>query len=147
MLDEDGQPTVVAGVPPDYFSATGQRWGNPLYRWDVMRSRVSPGGSSAAAQRCARSTSCASITFAASRPTGKCPPASQPPSKGRWVKAPGHELFRAIEGALGKLPIIAEDLGIITPEVEALRDTFGFPGMRVLQFAFRRRHRNPLPAA
>jgi 4-alpha-glucanotransferase len=135
-FDDEGNSTVIAGVPPDYFSPTGQRWGNPLYRWDVMQQQ----GFSWWIERCRAAFEVydflridhfrgfeAYWEVHASEPTAM---------HGRWVKAPGHALFRAIEAALGKLPIIAEDLGVITPEVEALRDTFGFPGMRVLQFAF-----------
>jgi 4-alpha-glucanotransferase len=135
-LDESGNPTFIAGVPPDYFSPTGQRWGNPLYRWDVMEQQ----GFAWWIERCRSAFAVYDLLridhFRGFEAYWEVP-ASEPTAMiGRWVKAPGYGLFRAIERALGKLPIIAEDLGIITPEVEALRDTFGFPGMRVLQFAF-----------
>ena len=135
-LDTAGQPTVVAGVPPDYFSATGQRWGNPLYRWD----RHAEGGYAWWVERVRRTFELVDIVridhfrgFAAHWEI----PASEPTAiHGRWVPGPGAALFDAIAAALGPLPIIAEDLGIITPDVDALRQAFDFPGMRVLQFAF-----------
>jgi 4-alpha-glucanotransferase len=141
-FDDDGNSTVIAGVPPDYFSPTGQRWGNPLYQWDVMRQD----GFAWWIERCRSAFALYDVAridhyrgFEAYWEV----PASEPTAMhGRWVQAPGYALFEAIRAALapdtsgGKLPIIAEDLGVITPEVEALRDAFGFPGMRVLQFAF-----------
>ncbi|MCS7061148.1 MAG: 4-alpha-glucanotransferase [Anaerolineae bacterium] len=143
-FDEDGAPTVIAGVPPDYFSPTGQRWGNPLYRWDVMQQH----GFDWWIARCHSAFTLYDRVridhFRGFEAYWEVPADEPTAIKGRWVKAPGYELFRAIEQALRpadapagyRLPIIAEDLGVITPEVEALRDTFGFPGMRVLQFAF-----------
>lgn len=143
-FDEAGNPTVIAGVPPDYFSPTGQRWGNPLYRWDVMQQR----GFDWWIERCRSAFGLydrVRIDHFRGFESYWEVPASEPTAiKGRWVQAPGYELFRAIEKALRpanaptdyRLPIIAEDLGVITPEVEALRDAFHFPGMRVLQFAF-----------
>jgi len=135
-FDETLQPTVIAGVPPDYFSPTGQRWGNPLYRWDVMAAR----GYGWWIERCRAAFGLYDVLridhFRGFESYWEVP-ASEPTAMiGKWVKGPGLDLFRTIEGALGKLPIIAEDLGVITPEVEALRDQAGFPGMRVLQFAF-----------
>ena len=135
-LDAAGQPQVVAGVPPDYFSATGQRWGNPLYRWDAHRDE----GFAWWTERVRRSFELVDIVridhfrgFAAHWEI----PASEPTAVvGRWVLGPGAALFEAIESALGALPIIAEDLGVITPEVDALRRQFRLPGMRVLHFAF-----------
>ncbi len=135
-FDAEGSPTVVAGVPPDYFSATGQRWGNPLYRWDVMRSD----GFRWWIERIRATLAMVDIVridhfrgFAAYWEI----PASEPTAvKGRWVTAPGTELFEALSEAFPDLPVIAEDLGVITPDVEALRDAFGLPGMKVLQFAF-----------
>ncbi len=136
QLDERGEPTVVAGVPPDYFSETGQRWGNPLYRWDVLRetryrwwvSRVR------AALRFADLLRVDHFRgFAAYWEI----PAGEPTAiHGRWVPGPGKSLFDAIRIALGSLPLIAEDLGFITPEVIELRQSIGVPGMKVLQFAF-----------
>lgn len=136
MLDERGQPTVIAGVPPDYFSATGQRWGNPLYRWDEMGRR----GFDWWKRRMRGALEQVDIVrvdhfrgFAAYWEI----PADEPTAvKGRWVDAPGVELFEALQAELKALPVIAEDLGVITPDVEALRDRFGLPGMKVLQFAF-----------
>ncbi len=135
-FDEALQPTVIAGVPPDYFSPTGQRWGNPLYRWNVMQAR----GFDWWIERCRAAFGLYDMLridhFRGFESYWEVP-ASEPTAMiGRWVKAPGQALFQTIEAALGRLPIIAEDLGVITPEVEALRDGCGFPGMRVLQFAF-----------
>ncbi len=135
-LDEAGRPTVVAGVPPDFFSATGQRWGNPLYRW----SEHAKDGFAWWVERVRRTFELVDIVridhfrgFAAYWEI----PAGEPTAiKGTWIKAPGEALFKAITRALGPMPIIAEDLGVITPDVDALRKKFGFPGMRILQFAF-----------
>ena len=135
-LDQDGRPLVVAGVPPDYFSKTGQLWGNPLYNWDRMRAcgfewwirRVA-----ATLQTVDRLRIDHFRGFVA---CWEIPVGDKTAERGSWVAAPGRELFTAIREALGELPIIAEDLGVITPEVEVLRDDFGFPGLRVLQFAF-----------
>jgi len=135
-LDEHGQPTVVAGVPPDFFSETGQLWGNPLYRWDVMAGE----GYAWWIARLRATLALVDIVrldhFRGFEGYWEVPAGEPTAVKGRWVKGPGADLFRAIERALGPVPIIAEDLGVITPEVEALRDEFGFPGMKVLQFAF-----------
>lgn len=135
-LNEDGSPIVVAGVPPDYFSATGQLWGNPLYNWDQMRAD----GFKWWIERVQATLQTVDIVridhyrgFAA---CWEIPGGDKTAERGRWVEAPGRELFTAIRETLGELPIIAEDLGVITPDVEALRDDFGFPGMRILQFAF-----------
>jgi 4-alpha-glucanotransferase len=135
-LGEDGRPTVVAGVPPDFFSATGQRWGNPLYRW----SEHAKDGFAWWVERIRRTFELVDIVridhfrgFAAYWEI----PASEPTAiHGKWVPAPGEALFKAIARALGPMPIVAEDLGVITPDVDALRKKFGFPGMRILQFAF-----------
>jgi 4-alpha-glucanotransferase len=135
-LDERGVPVVVAGVPPDYFSATGQLWGNPLYNWERMRAE----GFRWWIARVAATLETVDILridhFRGFVACWEIPGGDQTAERGRWVEAPGRELFTAIREALGRLPIIAEDLGVITPEVEALRDDFGFPGMRILQFAF-----------
>jgi 4-alpha-glucanotransferase len=135
-LGSDGRPTVVAGVPPDYFSATGQRWGNPLYRWSAH----AKDGYAWWIERVRRTFELVDIVridhfrgFAAHWEI----PATEPTAvNGRWVPGPGAALFAAIAKALGPLPIIAEDLGVITPEVEGLRKQFDLPGMRILQFAF-----------
>ncbi len=135
-LDEEGQPTVVAGVPPDYFSETGQLWGNPLYDWEAMAER----GYQWWIERIEAALRQVDIIridhFRGFEAYWEVPADEETAVKGRWVKAPGMELFEVIKEALGELPILAENLGVITPEVEALRTHFGFPGMRVLQFAF-----------
>jgi 4-alpha-glucanotransferase len=135
-LNSDGTPIVVAGVPPDYFSKTGQYWGNPLFNWERMRTdgfkwwieRV---------RAALRLVDIARIDhFRGFAACWEIPGGDQTAERGHWVEAPGRELFTTIREALGELPIIAEDLGVITPDVEKLRDDFGFPGMRILQFAF-----------
>ena len=136
-LDDAGEPTLVAGVPPDYFSATGQRWGNPLYRWAEMRAdRVSPGGSRASGRRCARSTPCASITSSASRATGRSRRESRPPMNGRWRPGPGARFFRAVAAALGRAAAHRRGSRRGHAGGRALRERFGFPGIKLLQFAF-----------
>jgi 4-alpha-glucanotransferase len=135
-LLEDGRPEVVAGVPPDYFSATGQLWGNPLYRWDVM----AKGGYRwwiSRLQAALRQVDLVRLDhFRGFEAYWEVPAAEETAVKGRWVKGPGAALFEALEKALGPLPIVAENLGVITPAVEALRARFGLPGMAILQFAF-----------
>ncbi len=135
-LNPDGSARVVAGVPPDYFSATGQLWGNPIYDWDAMGRE----GYSWWIARVFATLQTVDIVridhfrgFAAS---WEVPGTDKTAENGRWVDVPGKELFLALRAALGDLPIIAEDLGVITPDVEELRDGFGYPGMRILQFAF-----------
>lgn len=137
QLDSKGYPLAVAGVPPDYFSATGQLWGNPLYNWDVHRQE----GFSWWIRRIQSQLENLDILridhFRGFEACWSVPYGEETAVNGQWMKAPGTELFHAIQSALGdNLPIIAEDLGVITPEVEALRDSFHFPGMKVLQFAF-----------
>ncbi len=135
-LDGDGRPTVVSGVPPDYFSETGQRWGNPLYRWDVLE-RDGYAWWTARFRRTLEMVDVARIDhFRGFESYWEVPAAEKTALHGRWLPGPGTKLFEAVEKELGPLPLIAEDLGIITPAVEALRDELGFPGMRVLQFAF-----------
>jgi 4-alpha-glucanotransferase len=135
-LDENGRPTLVAGVPPDYFSATGQLWGNPLYRWDIM----AKDGYAWWIERIQATLSLVDIVrldhFRGFEKYWEIPGGNTTARNGRWVPGPGAALFEAIRKALGNVPIIAEDLGVITPEVDALRERCGFPGMRVLQFAF-----------
>jgi 4-alpha-glucanotransferase len=135
-LDENGVPKVVAGVPPDYFSATGQLWGNPLYDWD----RMIADGFSWWISRVRATLLTVDIVrvdhFRGFVASWEIPGGDKTAERGRWVEAPGRELFSTIRHVLGDLPIIAEDLGVITPDVEKLRDNFGFPGMRILQFAF-----------
>ncbi len=135
-LDDSGRPRTVAGVPPDYFSATGQYWGNPLYRWDVMERT----GYAWWIERVRSSFDLVDILridhFRGFEKYWEIPGGWKTAERGRWVDGPGDRFFAALEPAIGKLPFIAEDLGHITPEVHALRDRWGFPGMRVLQFAF-----------
>lgn len=135
-LDADRQPTVVAGVPPDAFSADGQLWGNPLYRWDRM-ARDQFAWWTKRVQRALSQADLFRIDhFRGFAAYWEVPAHSTTAINGRWVTGPGKALFDAIEAALGALPIVAEDLGVITPDVVALRDDCGFPGMRILQFAF-----------
>jgi 4-alpha-glucanotransferase len=135
-LDATGRPTVVAGVPPDAFSATGQRWGNPLYRWSAHK-REGFAWWIARVQHAFALTDIVRIDHFRGFAAHWEIPADEPTAEqGRWVKAPGAALFAAVAQALGPLPIIAEDLGVITPDVDALRTQFAFPGMRILQFAW-----------
>jgi 4-alpha-glucanotransferase len=136
QLNEDGEPSVVAGVPPDYFSVTGQRWGNPLYRWDLLRETKYRWWVSRfrAALRFADIVRVDHFRgFAAYWEI----PANEPTAiHGRWMPGPGRALFDAVRSALGDLPLVAEDLGFITPEVHDLRHAVGLPGMKILQFGF-----------
>ena len=135
-LNENLEPEVVAGVPPDFFSQTGQRWGNPLYRWDVMKER----GYEWWIQRLRWATqSCDYIRLDHFRGFDQFweIPASEPTAvNGRWVDGPRDDLFLKLREALGGMPFFAEDLGYITPEVHALRERLQIPGMAVLQFGF-----------
>jgi len=135
-LHSDGQPVVIAGVPPDYFSKTGQLWGNPLYHWE----RMLADGFKWWIKRVSATLHTVDIVridhFRGFCACWEIPGGDKTAERGQWVEAPGRELFLAIRQALGELPIIAEDLGVITPDVEKLRDDFGFPGMRILQFGF-----------
>ena len=147
QLDENGEPTVVAGVPPDYFSATGQRWGNPLYRWDVLREKKYRWWVSRfrAALRFADVVRVDHFRgFAA---YWEIPSSEATAIHGRWMPGPGRALFDAIRNAIGDLPVVAEDLGFITPEVEELRKAIGVPGMKILQFAFAKANSPHLPHA
>lgn len=135
-LDEDGKPSVVAGVPPDYFSETGQLWGNPLYDWQKL-SADNFGWWIDRMRWSMRLFDLIRIDhFRGFAACWEVPADATTAVNGRWVETPGRELFAALQKTLGDLPIIAENLGIITPDVERLREEFGFPGMRVLQFAF-----------
>ncbi|HLI03612.1 MAG TPA: 4-alpha-glucanotransferase [Terracidiphilus sp.] len=135
-LDEDLRPVRVAGVPPDYFSPTGQRWGNPLYRWNALEER----GFGWWVDRMRRAAQLYDIIrldhFRGFEAYWAIPARDETAVNGEWVKAPGRALFRALENALGPLPLVAEDLGLITREVDELRLEMGMPGMRVLQFGF-----------
>ncbi|NDI16783.1 MAG: 4-alpha-glucanotransferase, partial [Verrucomicrobia bacterium] len=136
FLKKDGHPTAIAGVPPDYFSTTGQRWGNPLYRWDVHEKS----GFSWWIDRLRSTFQLYDIVridhFRGFAANWEIPAEEATAVHGHWSPGPGQKLFHAAEKALGTLPIIAEDLGVITPDVDALRDALGYPGMRILQFAF-----------
>ena len=135
-LNADGSPKVVAGVPPDYFSKTGQLWGNPIYDWDAMR-RDGFHWWIARVASTLRTVDVVRVDhFRGFAAAWEVPGGDKTAENGRWVDVPGRELFLALKRALGDLPVIAEDLGVITPDVEELRDGFGFPGMRILQFAF-----------
>jgi len=135
-LDDHGNPTFVAGVPPDYFSKTGQLWGNPLYRWDVHQ----VDGYSWWLKRLSAVLELVDIFrldhFRGFAGYWEVPFGEETAVKGRWVSGPGQEFFVKVEEALGELPIIAEDLGVITPDVVELRDRFNLPGMGIIQFAF-----------
>jgi 4-alpha-glucanotransferase len=135
-LDESGKPTVVSGVPPDYFAVTGQRWGNPLYRWDVMKARKYAWWTG----RMGRILELVDIVrldhFRGFEAYWEIPASEETAVKGVWKKGPGADLFRALEDELGTLPVVAENLGVITEEVTDLMREFGFPGMAILQFAF-----------
>lgn len=137
QLDSDGYPTVVAGVPPDYFSETGQLWGNPLYDWDYHKST----GYSWWIKRIKNQLSVFDYIridhFRGFEAYWAVPYGDETAIGGKWCPGPGADFFNALQGALGEeLPIWAEDLGVITEGVEALRDGFHLPGMKVLQFAF-----------
>ncbi len=135
-LDDEGNPSVVAGVPPDYFSSTGQLWGNPIYRWDEMERR----GFNWWAERMRATLRMVDLVridhFRGFEAFWKVPASEDTAINGRWVPGPGDNLFHALSNALGELPIVAENLGLITDEVENLRHRHDFPGMAVLQFAF-----------
>lgn len=136
FLDAIGNPVVIAGVPPDYFSPTGQRWGNPLYRW----SQMAEDGYSWWIQRIKTVLALVDIVridhFRGFEAYWEVPATEPTAIKGQWVPGPGFSFFNVIRERLGNLPIIAEDLGVITPGVVALRDGMGLPGMKILQFAF-----------
>jgi 4-alpha-glucanotransferase len=135
-LDEQGNPTVVSGVPPDYFSETGQLWGNPIYNWDAL----AKDGYGWWLDRFRATFQMVDMIrldhFRGFEAYWEVPAGEPTAVNGRWVKGPGDALFHAAQSTLGELPLVAENLGVITPEVEAIREEFGFPGMAVLQFAF-----------
>jgi 4-alpha-glucanotransferase len=136
FLDRHGKPTVVAGVPPDYFSATGQLWGNPLYRWEVM----AQDGYKWWVRRVQSTLELVDVVridhFIGFVRYWEIPAGSPNAVRGRYVPGPGADFLDRLRRALGSLPLIAEDLGAVTPEVDALREQFCLPGMKVLQFAF-----------
>ena len=141
------QPVHIAGVPPDYFSKTGQRWGNPLYRWGTRKEAVKKQLSAWWRDRLAAAYCLVDIIridhFRGFEAYWSIPAEEATAENGVWKKGPGLAFFQDIQSRLGPLPIIAEDLGIITPEVEELRDRLGYPGMKILQFAFDGRPDNP----
>jgi 4-alpha-glucanotransferase len=135
-LDEEDLPMVVAGVPPDYFSETGQLWGNPLYKWDIHQAS----GYQWWLDRMQAVLNQVDIVrldhFRGFEAYWEVPFRNETAVKGRWVKGPGEDFLKVVEENLGELPIIAEDLGVITEPVKKMRDTFNLPGMKILQFAF-----------
>lgn len=135
-LDEQGQPTVVAGVPPDYFSATGQRWGNPLYRWKVHAKQGYRWWVERLGTALERFDAVRLDHFIGFVRYWEIPATEPTAVKGRYLPGPGIDLFHAAKKALGPLPFVAEDLGVLTPEVDKLRDELELPGIRVLEFAF-----------
>jgi 4-alpha-glucanotransferase len=136
FLDEKFNTTVVAGVPPDSMGPMGQRWGNPLYRWERMAAENFTWWIARVRRALEQSDVIRIDHFRGFAGYYEIPASSPDAKQGRWVPAPGKALFAAIEKALGKLPIVAEDLGLITPDVIELRDGCGLPGMRILQFGF-----------
>jgi 4-alpha-glucanotransferase len=150
FLDENSLPTVVAGVPPDYFSATGQLWGNPLYRWDVHKKT----GYAWWLERFRAVLNMVDIVrvdhFRGFAGYWEIPYGQPTAENGQWVDGPGSDFFKAMNNGLvgdsdAELPIIAEDLGLITPDVIELRDEFNLPGMKILQFGFSGPHNPFLP--
>ena len=143
LLDEQHRPRFVAGVPPDYFSAQGQLWGNPVYNWDVVRAT----GYRWCIDRLRALLAHVDVIrldhFRAFAAAWHIPAGAPTAQSGQWVAGPGASFFQAAQTELGHLPFIAEDLGLITPDVQALRDQFLLPGMRVLQFAFDGQADNP----
>ena len=135
-LEPQGNPIKVAGVPPDYFSATGQLWGNPIFNWKLLKST----GYKWWVERFRAAFRLYDIVridhFRGFEAYWEVPATESTALNGRWIKGPGAELFSTLQQELGELPIIAENLGVITVEVEQIRQQFGFPGMAILQFAF-----------
>lgn len=135
-LDDGGAMTVVAGVPPDYFSATGQRWGNPHYDWQALVTTGFDWWLKRLETQLEQFDVLRIDHFRGFEAAWEIPADEPTAINGYWVRAPGRELLQAIQDRFGSIPLVAEDLGIITPEVEALRDEFDLPGMKILQFAF-----------
>jgi 4-alpha-glucanotransferase len=136
LLDEQLRPRFVAGVPPDYFSATGQLWGNPVYDWETLRRTSYRWCFDRIAALLAHVDVIRLDHFRGFAAAWHVPAGAPTAETGAWVPGPGAEFFTAVLNSLGSLPFIAEDLGLITPDVAALRDQFQVPGTRVLQFAF-----------
>ena len=143
LLDENHWPRVVAGVPPDYFSAQGQLWGNPIYNWDALQKTGYRWSICRLRALLAHVDVIRLDHFRAFAAAWHIPAGAQTAQSGKWVAGPGADFFTAIQRETGALPFIAEDLGVITPDVFALRDQFHLPGMRVLQFAFDGDSHNP----
>lgn len=143
QLDENRQPTVQAGVPPDLFSSDGQLWGNPVYDWDRMK----VDGYAWWQQRMDRVLQLTDIVrvdhFRGFAAGWQVPAGEKTARNGEWVTGPGTDFFDTLQGSIGQMPIVVEDLGVITPDVEELRDSLGYPGMKVLQFAFGDGAENP----
>lgn len=142
-LDERGHPHTVAGVPPDYFSETGQRWGNPQYDWDRMQADGFIWWKERLGSQLELFDFIRIDHFRGFEAYWSIPAHEETAINGHWIKAPGEELFDALKERYGELPFVAEDLGIITPEVDALRARYGLPGMKILQFAFGSGPENP----
>jgi 4-alpha-glucanotransferase len=143
LLDEQRRPRFVAGVPPDYFSAQGQLWGNPIYDWDALRQDGYRWCISRLRSLLAHVDMIRLDHFRAFAAAWHVPAGAPTAQSGRWVSGPGADFFQAVKRELGDLPFIVEDLGLITPDVYALRDQFHLPGTRVLQFAFDGHSDNP----
>jgi 4-alpha-glucanotransferase len=143
LLGDDHRPGIVAGVPPDHFSSEGQLWGNPVYDWDALRETGYRWWIARFRALLAHVDAIRLDHFRAFAAAWHVPAGSPTARTGRWVPGPGAEFFRAVQGSLGALPFIAEDLGLITPDVHALREQFQLPGMRILQFAFDGEADNP----
>jgi 4-alpha-glucanotransferase len=143
LLDDKGMPTVVAGVPPDYFSETGQRWGNPLYDWEYLQKSDFAFWLQRLKTQLALYDLIRIDHFRGFESYWEIAAEEETAINGRWVLAPGKALFQRLYQEYKGLPLVAEDLGIITPEVEELRDQFALPGMKVLQFAFSGDAKNP----
>ena len=141
------KPTKVSGVPPDYFSKTGQRWGNPVYKWEKATNRTNKKLYNWWLNRFKQIFSMMDIVkidhFRGFEAFWEIPATEKTAINGKWVKGPGKHFFTSLKKELKNLPIIAEDLGVITPPVEKMRDDLGFPGMKVLQFAFESDEKNP----
>lgn len=136
LLDEEGNPTKVAGVPPDYFSDTGQLWGNPLYRWEAHAATGFGWWIARLTHQMRHHDELRLDHFRGFAGSWAIPAIAETAAEGAWEPGPGRALFDAVRAALGSMPFIAEDLGFITGEVIALREALGLPGMRVLQFGF-----------
>ncbi len=135
-LQTNGKPSAVAGVPPDDFSATGQLWGNPLYRWGVLKKTDYAWWVHRIDHSLKQFDAVRLDHFIGFQRYWKVPGRAKTAKNGKYLKGPGLDFFKKVSQTLGRLPVVAEDLGRVTPEVHALRDQLGYPGMRVVQFAF-----------